>query len=181
MLFALNKHHSTLDPELKKKAHQFIISVTEQILYRGSAGVFKKLLLVLAKVENKKSLQFLIDYCVELKERREKVARVSQMLFELWEDDFDTCTQLLEWILKERLELQNSYVQLLSASLITLPEKYLISEEANHKYRVIDVEKERQAGKIQTYMETVHMPSIERYTRILLARLEEFIVEGQGQ
>ena len=50
LLFALNKHHLTLDDKLKKGVQQFVIRVTEQILFRGSAGVFEKLLIVLVKV-----------------------------------------------------------------------------------------------------------------------------------
>lgn len=63
--------------------------------------------------------------------RKEKLARVTQLLFAILEDSYEQFEKTTRYILEERLDINNNYINVLINTIISLPEKYIITRQAN--------------------------------------------------
>lgn len=82
------------------------------------------------------------------------------MLFTLCEDDFEVYSQTVKLILSERMEINNAYINTLLNTVITLPEKYMLTSAQIQKYGIIDLEKEKTAQHLQQlYHHEIYLPS----------------------
>jgi len=86
---------------------------------------------ILAKIEDKSCLKFITDYLEGLRARKEKIARVSQLLFIIYDDNYQKCMDIVEEVLVGRLELHNTFLHTLVNTVINLPDRYLIDSEKN--------------------------------------------------
>ena len=77
------------------------------------------------------------------------MSRASQLLFTLCEDDFQIYSQTAKKILAERMEINNAFINTLLNTVITLPEKYMLTRHQITKYGIIDLEKENAAQNLQ--------------------------------
>lgn len=67
---------------------KFLLKVITEIIYKGSGVLYKKLLIVFTKIIDIKSLDFIISYFESLVKNQEKLPRITQLLFTIYEDNY---------------------------------------------------------------------------------------------
>lgn len=81
----LQKHYKTLKPEIREDVENFLLKIVSEIIYKGSGVLYKKLIVIFSKIIDIKSLEFLTTYFVGLMRNKEKIPRITQLLFIIYE------------------------------------------------------------------------------------------------
>ena len=145
---------------MRAEIEAFVIKILEELVYKGSGAIFKQLMSMLTRIKEKKELTFLVTYFKQLYVNRDKIPRASQILFSLCEEDVNFYNEIVKEILTAKLEINSSYINLLLNTVITLPEKYMITKQQVDKYGFIDLEKEEKEGALQKLCNAeIYMPS----------------------
>lgn len=146
------------------------------MLYKGSGAIFKQLLMALARCKYPQSLAFITKYFRKLINNKEKVSRVSLMLFTLCEDDLTLYQQTTKFALTERIEINHSYINTLLNSVVTLPEKYMFTKEIAEKFKIVDLEKEVSLGNMQKLNNhQIYLPSTNDFNKFLVNTIEKYL------
>lgn len=83
-------------------------------------------------------------------------------------------TGTAEFILRERVEINHSYVNTLLNSIITLPEKYMLTQAQVDAFCIVDLQRELQDGRLQKLDgQDIYLPSTEDFNRLLVSQLKE--------
>jgi len=75
-------------------------------------------------------------------QKKEKVSRASQLLLSLSEENYTKYTETAEFILSEKVEISHSFINTIIGSIISLPEKYMITAEQAQLFGILDVARE---------------------------------------
>jgi hypothetical protein len=176
LLAAYEHHHGALDEGLREEVRRFVLRVVTEMIYKGSGSIFKQLMMMLSRVKERSSLEFLAKYFRSLIESGEKVSRACQLLFTLCEDDYALYRGTAQRVLTSRLEINNNYINTLLNTVITLPEKYMLTRAQIERFGVIDLAQETQAHRLQQlyYME-IYLPSTRELNEFLVGTIEEYL------
>ena len=84
--------------------------------------------------------------------------------------------KLSKEILTNKLEINNSYINTLLNTVITLPEKIMLTEEQIKIYGIIDLEKELQQKNLQKlYNFNIYLPSNAELNDFLVETIKNFV------
>jgi hypothetical protein len=178
VFLAYEKHQQLLAEEVRAEVEKFLLKIVGEVIFKGSAVLFKKLSIILAKNEDKKLIGFVVGYLEGLLRKGEKVSRASQLLFILQEDDYEKLSAVAASVLELQGELNHSFVHLLINSIITLPEKYLLTQAAIDRYAFIDPLPHLADRSLQAYKPHLFMLSTHRFNSSLLAKLSHYLAQA---
>lgn len=146
------------------------------MLYKGSGSIFKQLMLLLSKVKNPDQLTFISSYFRKLIQNKEKVSRASQLLFNICEDNYKVYVETTEFVLKERIEINHNYITNLLNSVITLPEKYMLTSNNIQQYGIIDLEAELAQNNLQRLNGLpIYITSTREFNLFLVKTMSEYL------
>jgi hypothetical protein len=66
----------------------FILKIITEIIYKGSGVLYKKLVIIFSKIIDIEPLNFLITYFENLVKNKEKLPRITQLLFTIFEENY---------------------------------------------------------------------------------------------
>jgi hypothetical protein len=172
------KHYKHLSAEIKEDVEKFLLKIISEIIYKGSGVLYKKLLIIFSKVVEIDSLKFIISYFDNLIKSKEKLPRVTQLLFTIYEDNYEKFYEITQFILNEKLEINNNYINILINTIIALPEKFIISEKMIEKFGIMDADKEISEKRVQKYKKDLYLLSTNGFNMLLIQKLKEYLEEA---
>ena len=144
------------------------------MIYKGSGSIFKQLMMLLSRCKHRKALSFIYKMLHGLIDGKEKVARACQLLFTMSEDDFKLYDQTVRQVLSNRLEINNNFINTLLNTVITLPEKYMLTKHQIDTFGLIDFE--GQKGQLQKlYHLDIYLPSTKDLNGFLVETIKTYL------
>ena len=66
----------------------------------------------------------------------------------------------MEFILNNKIEMNHTYITTLINSVVTLPEKYMLTDHIVDKYGIVDLKKEEEEHRVQKlYHQNIYVSS----------------------
>lgn len=66
---------------------------------------------------------------------------------------------IIEFIFNEKLELNNNYINTLVSIIVSLPEKYILTQKVINKYAIIDRDAELKDNQLQVFKDHIYLLS----------------------